>query len=229
MSRNGGIRIVAHGSFGGDVAEQLTALSGSDERAVQVAGVPSGGGLRPFLAGGKLGILASFRDVASDLDAFAAAAASAGVAWLPVALSLRHARVGPLVVPGAAPCHACYSARLAQHGQADGTTGVDLADAFEQDEALGVEGYPPHIAAIAAGLALTLARSPACGGLASRLFLIDLASDAVASWTVIGVHGCPECDSAAHGRAAVAKSTEHLRALAAEICPSPSAEVRKSR
>ena len=95
-------------------------MSGHDERAVQVTGVRSGSGLGHFLASGNLGILASFRDVASDLEAFAAAAASAGVAWLPIALSMHHARVGPLFVPGTAPCSACYSTRLAQHRQGTG-------------------------------------------------------------------------------------------------------------
>jgi bacteriocin biosynthesis cyclodehydratase domain-containing protein len=221
MSHSSNIRIIAHGSFGHAVTEHLTAVSGRDGRAVQVAGVPSGHGLRDFLAGGNLGILASFRDVASDLDAFAAAAAWAGVAWLPVALSPHHARVGPLVVPGAAPCHVCYSARLAQHGQAAGTASTDLGHAFERDEALGVEGYPPHIAVIAAGLAMTLAYPRPGADLASRLFLIDITSDAVASWRVISVQGCPECDSAANASAAMAERTGRLRALAAEICPSP--------
>ena len=228
MPHNGSIRILAHGPFGQAVAEDLAVLAGRDERAVQVTGVRSGSGLGDFLASGNLGILASFRDVASDLEAFAAAAASAGVAWLPIALSMHHARVGPLFVPGTAPCGACYSTRLAQHRQADGAASADLERALEQDDALGVEGYPPHIVAIAAGLALTLARLPACGGVASPLFLIDVATDAVASWKVIGVHGCQGCDSAAHGRAAVAKRTERLRALTAGICPPPGAVLRKA-
>jgi bacteriocin biosynthesis cyclodehydratase domain-containing protein len=228
MHLNGCIRILAYGPFGNAVGEHLTVLSRHDQRAVQVVGVRDGIWLRRFLAGGDLGILASFRDAASDVDAFAAAAASAGVAWLPVALGLRHVRVGPLVVPGAAPCSSCYSARLAQHRQAAGTASADLEHAFEQDDALGVEGYPPHIAAIAAGLALRLARSPACGGVASRLFLIDIASDAVAAWKVIGVQGCLECDSAANARGAVAKRSERLRTLAAEICPSPGDVVGKT-
>jgi hypothetical protein len=62
---------------------------------------------------------------------------------------------------------------------------------------------------------------------ASPLFLIDVASDAVASWQVIGVHGCQGCDGAANGLAAVAERTERLRALAAEVCP-PGDVVRKA-
>ncbi len=161
MPHNGGIRILAHGSFGNAVAEHLTAASGPGECAVQVAGTSAGHGLCHFLSGGELGIMASSRDAPADLDAFAAAAAATGVTWLPVALGRRQARVGPVVVPGAAPCPACYSVRLAQHGQAARTVGEDVEHAFDQDEAPGVEGYPPHIAAIAAGLALMLARSPA--------------------------------------------------------------------
>lgn len=228
MPRNGSIRILAHGPFGHAVAEHLVGLSGRDERAVRVTDERSGPGLAPFLAGGDLGILASFRDVASDLEAFAAAAAAASVAWLPIALSLRQVRVGPLVVPGTAPCGACYSARLAQHGQAAGTASADLEHALEQDDTLGVEGYQPHLVAIAAGLAFTLARWPASDSVASPLFLIDVASDAVASWQVTGVHGCQGCDGAANGLAAVAKQTERLRALAAGVCPPPGDVVRKA-
>jgi bacteriocin biosynthesis cyclodehydratase domain-containing protein len=213
------IRIGAHGSFGQDVAERLVELCGRAECAVRtIPGMPDDG-LSSFLGGGGLGILSTCRDLTSDMDAFAAAAAAAQLSWLPVALDSGRVRIGPVLAPGAAPCYVCYSRRLAQHRPAVETANMDREHAFRQDDAHGVMGHPPHIAAIAAGLALTLARSSASDRPGRRLYFIDLISEAVSAYQVIPVHGCPACDSAADSNAADSERTGRLRALAAELVP----------
>lgn len=218
MNRHSSIKVLARGPFGHAVAQHLGPLAGPGRCDVEAARPRFSSGLRTFLAGGTLGILATHRDVTADLEAFAAAAELAGRPWVPVALSPGYVRVGPLTIPGAAPCPACYSARRAQHGW--------LAPGREQSaephDDLGVQGFPPHLAAMAAGLALAIA-SPAAGPgpakPAGALFLIDLATDAVSSWTVIPADGCPVCDPAGQRSGKTAAGVERLRAVCARSIP----------
>jgi bacteriocin biosynthesis cyclodehydratase domain-containing protein len=218
VNRHSSIKVLARGPFGHAVAQHLGALAGPGRCHVEAARPRFSSGLRTFLAGGTLGILATHRDVTADLEAFAAAAELAGRPWVPVALSPGYVRVGPLTIPGAAPCPACYSARRAQHGW--------LAPGREQSaephDDLGVQGFPPHLAAMAAGLALAIA-SPAAGPgparAAGALFLIDLATDAVSSWTVIPADGCPVCDPAGQRSGKTAAGVERLRAVCARSIP----------
>jgi bacteriocin biosynthesis cyclodehydratase domain-containing protein len=218
VNRHSSIKVLARGPFGHAVAQHLGALAGPGRCHVEAARPRFSSGLRTFLAGGTLGILATHRDVTADLEAFAAAAELAGRPWVPVALSPGYVRVGPLTIPGAAPCPACYSARRAQHGW--------LAPGREQSaephDDLGVQGFPPHLAAMAAGLALAIA-SPAAGPgparAAGALFLIDLATDAVSAWTVIPADGCPVCDPAGQRSGKTAAGVERLRAVCARSIP----------
>ena len=216
MSLSSSVRVLACGPFGRDVAGHLDALAGPGRCAVRPARSPMSRGLRAFLTGGSLGILATHRDVDADLDAFASAAGAAGLPWLPVALSPGHVRAGPLTVPGAAPCPACYAARRAQHGRLSG----GWERALEQDPDLGIHGFPPHLAAMAAGLALTIA-APAEGPGTTRpdgaLYLIDTATDAVCSWNVIPVHGCEACEPGVGRARPGAAGAGRLRAVAGRI------------
>jgi len=227
MSRQSSARVLARGPFGHAVAQHLEALAEPGRCDVQTARPPLYRGLRKFLAEGTLGILATHRDVTADLEAFAVAAGLAGRPWVPVALSPGHARVGPLTIPGAAPCPACYSARRAQHGWLDD----GWEQAAEQDDDLGVQGFPPHLAAMAAGLALALA-SPGAGPGPARpagaLYLIDMATDAVSSWTVIPADGCPKCEPAAQHNRMTTVGAERLRAVCGQISTGPQRQEMKA-
>lgn len=220
MSLPSSVRVLACGPFGRDVAGHLGALAGPGRCAVRRAPSPRSRGLRAFLAAGSLGILATYRDIDADLEAFASAAGAAGRPWLPVALSPGHVRVGPLTIPGTVPCPGCYAARRAQHGWASG----GWERALEQDHDLGIHGFPPHLAAMAAGLALTIAapsEEPGTSRPDGALYLIDPATDAVSSWNVIPVHGCEACEPADRQAGAAAAGAERLRAAARRIAVTP--------
>jgi len=216
VSLSSSVRVLACGPFGRDVAGHLGALAGPGRVAVRRARSPLSPGLPAFLEEGSLGILATYRDIDADLEAFASAAASAGLPWLPVALSPGHVRVGPLTVPGAVPCPACYAARRAQHGWISG----GWERALEQDHDLGIHGFAPHLAAMAAGLALAIAGPAEWPGRPrpdGALYLIDPARDAVSSWHVIPVHGCEACEPAVRRAGSAAAGLERLRAAAGPI------------
>jgi bacteriocin biosynthesis cyclodehydratase domain-containing protein len=219
------VRIVADGPFGSAVADQLSDLLAIAGCTARVARTPLDGPATGFMSGGDFSIRASWRDVRAELDEFAAAAAASGRPWLPVTSAHPYVRIGPAVVPGLAPCYACYSARVRQHADAAGTLGSlgglglgdQLQDAFTQLSELGVTGHPPHVAAVAAGLALIMLRA-ACGGdapaTAGRVALIDCDTDAIRWWQVIPAHGCPECGPAADHEAVGKARRDVLRALA---------------
>jgi bacteriocin biosynthesis cyclodehydratase domain-containing protein len=217
VNRRSSIKVLARGPFGHAVAQHLGALAWPGRCDVEAARPRLSSGLRSFLAGGTLGILATHRDVRVDLEAFAAAAGLAGRPWVPVALSPGYVRVGPLTIPGAAPCVACYSARRAQHGWLD----PGWERSVEPHADLGVHGFPPHLAAMAAGLALAIAApaGPGAARPAGALFLIDMATDAVSSWTVIPADGCPTCEPAVQRGGKTTAGVERLRAVCARSAP----------
>jgi len=173
-SRN---QIIADGPFGETVARYLRLAGAATMGAVIVR--------------------ASWRDVPAEDEALASTALALGVPWLSIVHATPFVRVGPAYLPGRGPCLACYRARLAQHS-ADPVVRDPLLDAaLECSSELGVAGFPPHVAALAAGLALTavaeLTRS--CGeSRPSLMSIIDCRTAEVQSWRLTAVHGCAGCD-----------------------------------
>jgi bacteriocin biosynthesis cyclodehydratase domain-containing protein len=218
MSRDGGLRILARGPFGRAVAEGLTTLAERNGQVARVSHMAGVSGLTRFLAGGDLGVLSSFRNTATETAGFAAAATACNLTWLPIVAQRSQVRVGPRVVPGSAPCHLCYWARSAQHRPTSGAATCDLEDT--RDQSYEMAGYQPHMATLAAGLALLLRRPKAHQDMNrhdGRFFLIDTNTDAISAQQLIPVHGCPGCHSAANSVAAMRKRNEALRALATQI------------
>ncbi|MEV0390008.1 TOMM precursor leader peptide-binding protein [Nonomuraea sp. NPDC050643] len=189
------VRIVTSGDFGSSVADHLRALLTPVGGPVRIAREPVS---HPpaFLAGAGLCVRAAWRDVRAEFEAFASAARSARVPWLPVTLRHPYIRIGPAVVFGLGPCHGCYLTRAGQHDQAADAVTAGIEQALTADPHLGVRGIPPHQSMLAAGLALSLAREME-GGRTGTLMTIDCRTDEVASWRVVPAEGCPDCDEGA--------------------------------
>ncbi|GGL05253.1 TOMM precursor leader peptide-binding protein [Sphaerisporangium melleum] len=180
------LRIVADGDFGTSVAGHLRTLVAAAGGRARVAHDPVPG----FAAGGRFGVRASWRDLPAEFAAFGRAAHP--VPWLPIAPAPPYIRVGPVFVPGRPPCHTCYLARLRQHeSPADEEIRLRLA----ADPHLGVRGFPPHQAMMAAGLALALLT----GGDRGTVAVIDCRTDEVTRWRVVPADRCPGCGDGAHG------------------------------
>jgi bacteriocin biosynthesis cyclodehydratase domain-containing protein len=215
-SREGGVRIVADGRFGAEVAEHLAALLRVDGRGVQVAPGPLGAGLADFLAGGELCVRASWRDIDAEFAEFADAAMTARRAFVPVAFAHPYVRVGPAIAAGLAPCHGCYSIRARQFADAEDSVNDECERALGRDPRLGVSGHPPHVAAMAAGLVLGMLTPPGAPGApvrAGRLVRIDCGTDEVRTWPVVSVHGCPVCGPVADHEAWAKVRRDRLRGL----------------
>lgn len=210
MSGNGAgaphVQILADGRFGDAVARDLVrllAMSGRTARVVSERPRQLGS----FVAAGELAVYASWRDVAAEFEEFSEAARTARRPWLPVAFAHPHVRVGPAVVPGLAPCYACYSIRVRQHSWAAGRDrDADVEQALNGDSRLGVEGFPPHIAAMAAGLGLAMLGAVTGRARVGQVGLIDCDTDMIRRWRVVAADACPGCGPAAPAGAARARA-----------------------
>lgn len=172
------VRVAADGDFGAAVAEDLRHLVASATEPVRAAWP-------------RVDVRASWRDVPDEFAAFGAAARPAP--WLPVAVAHPYIRVGPLFVPGRAPCHSCFRARARQH---EDPVEEEIRWRLAADPALGVRGFPPHQSMLAAGLALALLRGEERG----TVTVIDCRTDEVATWRVVPAEQCPGCDDDRPGR-----------------------------
>ena len=211
------IRILADGRFGDAVAGEIVRLlTMSGHSAWVVSERPRE--LGSFLEAGGPAIYASWRDAAAEFQEFAAAARTAQRPWLPVAFSHPHVRVGPAVVPGLAPCYACFSVRARQHSWASGLRrDEDLEQALNGDRQLGVEGFPPHVAAMAAGLTLAMLGAAAGQAQVGQVGLIDCDTDSIRLWQVVPVDACPVCGATAPAAEARAKAArESLLGVASQ-------------
>lgn len=129
------------------------------------------------------------------------AAARGGAPGIPVVLHHPFIRVGPTAFPGApcSPCSPCLRLRREQLVE-----GIGLENSYLEalgDAHPGPSGVLPHEAELAARLvsdevaALTgPGASPAVPG---RVRWFDVQSFSLASDTVVGLHGCPNCGGAA--------------------------------
>lgn len=141
-----------------------------------------------------LAVVAASAEEVGGLEEWNALALERGICWLPVRpFDGAAATVGPLVVPGESPCHACVVLRLAGH--------VEYAADFARIERapIAVEPGAP-LEAIVAGVAAHLAlgwvggHDPRLPGLLHALEAGPPAS--LASHPVLRVPRCPACSTA---------------------------------
>ncbi|WP_163505186.1 TOMM precursor leader peptide-binding protein [Fodinicola acaciae] len=203
------IRIVADGGFGAATAKELTALLGPEATAVTASWHEPG---PDVLRGAAFAFFCSWRDVPADLDAFAALAGDA-CPWLPIVHSHPYVRIGPLAAPGGAPCQRCYQVRLAQHGHLRDAGQAELIELLSSRPDLGIDGFPPHIPLLAAGIGLGIMTRSAA---ADEVTLVNTATDVVRHWKVVPVHGCADCH-----HSGPANTRERVRGLRAALADSP--------
>lgn len=210
-------QIIATGQFGRDVADHLVALLSASGETARAARDPGGPRLPGLLAGCDRAVFAAWREVRTELDELATAAAHACRPWLPVVFSHSQVRVGPVFAPDAGPCHVCFHVRSRQHSDVDPAVTDELDRQQTRDPGLGVTGYPPHLAALAAGQAVGLLRAASGAGRqarAGRLVMISCLTDAVRVRRLVPQHGCPHCHPESEQRATAKARADQLRELA---------------
>jgi bacteriocin biosynthesis cyclodehydratase domain-containing protein len=211
------VRIVVDGAFGAEVADHLGVLIRSAGGITEV--ISESLEVRPDAAatGADLLVRASWRDIGTEFDVYAEAALGSARPFIPVAYGHPYVRIGPAVVPGGVPCHRCHAVRARQHATAEDAVNAECEVAMAADARLGVAGYPPHIAAVAAGSVLALLRPSGRDGptvRTGRMTRIDCVTDEVVSWPVVAVHGCPVCGPDIDPEVRAKAGRDRLRAAA---------------
>jgi hypothetical protein len=114
-----------------------------------------------------------------------------GIAWFPVVLAFPAIRVGPVVVPGASACYACY---LARRWQRDSL--AEISQAVLASDAPGPAGFFPHHALLAGALTNQLLRDidlHGCAASAGIVRTVVLPNGELYASRAVGVDRCPRC------------------------------------
>jgi bacteriocin biosynthesis cyclodehydratase domain-containing protein len=191
----GGVALTWSGQFGERVCALLAAGFGGGREPRSGAGaVPAA-----FSSGAGLVVLALWRPYPELCELADELAFRHGAAWLPVIMEPAAIRVGPLVLPSAGPCFRCYARRRDQHDRQPWSTAA-LQAAYDRDPGCGPEGFLPHHARLAAGIA-----GSAVAGLITgagqqqgqpepgQVMTIRLLAGDVLVSHVVACHGCDRC------------------------------------
>lgn len=179
----GRVALLGTGPFGRRVGELLVDACEGSHRFPD-------GQLEHAFAESDAVVVALWRPAPALCERLDIVAHQAGVRWLPVVLEPAQVRAGPLVVPGAGPCHACFEARRIQHDPHPAAAAA-LSASYDDDPERGPAGHLPQQARAAAGLAALLLRAPDAE--AGTVLRLVNGSRAVRRDTVTGRHGCPRC------------------------------------
>lgn len=134
-----------------------------------------------------------------------------GNAWFPVVLEFPAIRVGPVVVPGASACYACYLARRWQRDPL-----AEISQAVLASKAPAPAGFFPHHALLAGSLTNKLLRdidSRGCVASAGCVRTVVLPNGELHASRAVGVDRCPRCSSRFGPRRAAVR--EQLKDVAA--------------
>jgi bacteriocin biosynthesis cyclodehydratase domain-containing protein len=185
------ILILTRGPFGQAVGEQVCQRLHGLGRAAQAQELPlDGAALAAAVARASAIAVALWRPYPQELRWLDDACFAAGVPWTMAELHGTRLTCGPVVVPGAGPCHHCFQRRWASHHPAPERELV-IERAYRQDPALGPKGFVQPLVAIAASALVEDLHEPAAR--AGQLRLVDVLSGAVQETAVLGIHACPRC------------------------------------
>jgi bacteriocin biosynthesis cyclodehydratase domain-containing protein len=178
------IVVFTEGAFGRAVAASLAGKTLVAEHPL----VASRDDYAGRVEGADFVVLALWRRYDPHAEAVGAACARAGLPWSSAFLSDQHLFCGPVVAPPAPPCFRCFSRRHLVHQLAPDLDRA-LARRYDGDPALGVEGFLPPAAELAAAALLEDARAPIPG----RVRRIDLLTTELVDTRVVPVHDCHLC------------------------------------
>lgn len=116
--------------------------------------------------------------------------------WLSIVMEHPVIRIGPLVRPPDGPCFTCSHRRRVQHEVGDELSAVVKA-AYIGDPVWGPEGYLPHQARLAAGIAHGLLLASGDGDVDDealhRVVTIQLINNYISGDLVVPCHDCVHC------------------------------------
>jgi bacteriocin biosynthesis cyclodehydratase domain-containing protein len=203
--RSGPAALIAIGDFGAAIAAVL-------QPRLQAVAWPAGELNAAFSGGTAVVVVAAWRQHQAVCETADQLAYRYSKPWLPVTMDHPRVRIGPVVVPGAGPCFACFMARRAQHDTQRSVTAA-LDQAYADDPEAGPRGYLDHHVRLAAALSELLLRSldqdPV--GVAGQVVNFNVLQMGVRSHRVIPYSGCPKCHTSPGYRPGSYLETLHPR------------------
>lgn len=134
-----------------------------------------------------------------------------GIPWFPVVQAFPAIRVGPVVVPGASACYACYLARRWQRDPL-----AEFSQAVLASNAPDPAGFFPHHALLAGALTNQLLSDidlHGCAASAGCVRAVVLPNGELQTSRAVGVDRCPRCSFRLEPhRAAVRAQLKHVAA-----------------
>jgi bacteriocin biosynthesis cyclodehydratase domain-containing protein len=187
--------VLSGGPFGDRVASLLAAQWQTAYPPMPVSRLE-----QSFRISASLTVLALWRPTPALCDWADRLSFDHGRPWLPIIMDFPCLRIGPLVQPQVGPCYRCYCHRRLRHDRHQRTTAL-LLDKYEQDAEAGPQGYLPHHARLAAGLATLAVRRAALPQDAPRAARADVTSFDVINGRIAvdGIIALPDCDRCSPG------------------------------
>ncbi|MET9428907.1 MULTISPECIES: TOMM precursor leader peptide-binding protein [unclassified Streptomyces] len=176
------------GPFGRSVARLLARTTGGRDLTADLP--PDGDPCAAFDSAPSAVVLALWRPAPALCERVDERSHATGIPWLSVVLEPSTLQVGPLVVPGAGPCHRCLEERRTQHDRHWPETAA-LHAAYDRDPRCGPRGHLPQHVTTAAGLAATVLSRPrdhVGQVLTARLRGVSVRRD-----RLLACHGCARC------------------------------------
>lgn len=177
----------------------MSTIAGSDPDILAVGpfGAAVGQHLRAMLPTGSTDgvlVLAAWHPVPGLYRQVEHAAYERGVPWIAAVMEHPWLRIGPVVVPGAGPCHRCFERRRQQHAPA-GRIDRAVERHYEMSDEAGPHGFLPATVWLTAGLLADMIGrlQQHRDGEAGRIRMINILTQQLTAGRTVGIHGCPRC------------------------------------
>lgn len=184
--------IFTAGRFGADVAERMTRQLPAGSVVVADLTAPVDG-FEQVIEGHDYLAVATWRPYVEACRALNDLCHRHGRSWSLAELSGTTLTCGPATAPGSGKgCYHCYVARTDAQKR-DGDRSRVVRQAYARNPALGVPGFTPAMAAIAASALVEYAAAPLAS--AGRFRCVDVLTGTVLESSLVPLHDCLRCRS----------------------------------
>jgi bacteriocin biosynthesis cyclodehydratase domain-containing protein len=147
----------------------------------------------PAELGGRIWIAVAWRPAPSICSALNKRSHVTGRPFVPVIVDNTALQLGPVVLPNHGACWECWVRRSNQHSPWPAARDA-LFKYYDANTQAGPPGYLEPLAMVAAARTAAIVEAVDSGSaLGGYTWQMDMITRAVATGTVVGVHGCDQC------------------------------------
>ncbi len=147
----------------------------------------------PAELGGRIWVVVTWRPAPSICSALNERSHVSGRPFVPVIVDNTSLQLGPVVLPHRGACWECWARRSNQHSPWPGARDA-LFKYYDANAQAGPPGYLEPLATVAAAKTAAIVEAVDSGSArGGYIWQMDIITRAVATSTVVGVHGCNQC------------------------------------